>query len=115
MADLLAGKVIVVTGAGRGVGAEIAKLAGREGAKVVVNDLGTSERGEGATLRPAEETAAAIRAAGGEAIANGANVASWDQAHQLIDAAIGAFGGLDAVVNNAGILRDVIFHKMNET
>lgn len=114
MADLLAGKVIVVTGAGRGVGAEIAKLAAREGAKVVVNDLGTSERGEGTSLSAAEENAAAIRAAGGEAISNGANVASWDEAHQLIDAAIKAFGGLDAVVNNAGILRDVIFHKMTE-
>ena len=114
MADLLAGKVIVVTGAGRGVGAEIAKLAAREGAKVVVNDLGASERGEGANLSPAEETVAAIRAAGGEAIVNGANVASWDQAHQLVAAAINTFGGLDAVVNNAGILRDVIFHKMTE-
>jgi NAD(P)-dependent dehydrogenase (short-subunit alcohol dehydrogenase family) len=115
MADLLAGKVIVVTGAGRGVGAEIAKLAAREGAKVVVNDLGSSERGEGANLSPAEETVAAIRAAGGEAIVNGANVASWDEAHQLVDAAIKAFGGLDAVINNAGILRDVIFHKMTES
>ena len=114
MADLLAGKVIVVTGAGRGVGAEIAKLAAREGAKVVVNDLGSSERGDGANLSPAEETVAAIRAAGGEAIVNGANVASWDQAHQLVDAAITAFGHLDAVINNAGILRDVIFHKMTE-
>jgi NAD(P)-dependent dehydrogenase (short-subunit alcohol dehydrogenase family) len=114
MADLLTGKVIIVTGAGRGVGAAIAKLAAREGAKVVVNDLGGDERGEGADLGPAESTVAAIRAAGGTAVASGANIASWDQAHQLIGLAIDAFGGLDAVVNNAGILRDVIFHKMTE-
>jgi NAD(P)-dependent dehydrogenase (short-subunit alcohol dehydrogenase family) len=114
MSKMLAGKVIIVTGAGRGVGAAIAKLAAREGAKVVVNDHGGSERGEGASLSPAEQTVAAIRDAGGEALASGGNVASWDEAHQLIAAALDAFGGIDAVINNAGILRDAIFHKMTE-
>lgn len=114
MPKILAGKVIIVTGAGRGVGSEIAKLAAREGAKVVVNDLGGSERGEGASSTPAEDTAAAIRAAGGEAVVDGGNVASWADAHRLVATALEAFGDLDAVVNNAGILRDVIFHKMTE-
>jgi len=114
MADVLKGKVVVVTGAGRGVGAEIAKLAANEGAKVVVNDLGGSEGGQGSDLGPAQQMAAEINKAGGEAIANGANVASWDGAHELIAAAIKAFGDVDVVINNAGILRDVMFHKMSE-
>lgn len=114
MSKVLEGKVVIVTGAGRGVGAEIAKLAAAEGAKVVVNDLGGNERGEGGSLSPAQETVEAIRAAGGEAIADGNNVASWDGAHKLVAAAIEAFGRLDGVVNNAGTLRDTIFHKMTE-
>jgi NAD(P)-dependent dehydrogenase (short-subunit alcohol dehydrogenase family) len=114
MADVLKGKVIIVTGAGRGVGAEIAKLAAKEGAKVVVNDLGGSEGGEGNDLGPAQQVVAEIEAAGGEAIANGANVASWDGAHDLFAAGLKAFGDVDAIVNNAGILRDGIFHKMTE-
>jgi NAD(P)-dependent dehydrogenase (short-subunit alcohol dehydrogenase family) len=114
MANVLKGKVVIVTGAGRGVGAEIAKLAAKEGAKVVVNDLGGSERGEGGDLAPAQQVVAEIKQAGGEAIANGANVASWDGAHELFAAAMKAFGDVDAVVNNAGILRDTIFHKMSE-
>ena len=114
MANILSGKVIIVTGAGRGVGAEIAKLAAREGAKVVVNDLGGNERGEGGTLGPAEEVVAEIRAAGGEAIADGSNVASWEGAHALVASALEAFGDLDGIVNNAGILRDTMFHKMSE-
>jgi NAD(P)-dependent dehydrogenase (short-subunit alcohol dehydrogenase family) len=115
MANVLKGKVIIVTGAGRGVGAEIAKLAAREGAKVVVNDLGGSEGGEGKDLGPAQQVVHEIKAAGGEAIANGANVASWDEAHELFGAAMKAFGDVDAIVNNAGILRDTIFHKMSES
>ena len=107
-------KVVVVTGAGRGVGAEIAKLAALEGAKVVVNDLGGSETGEGGSLGPAQEVVAAIKAAGGEAIANGDNVASWEGAHHLIADTVKAFGRVDGVVNNAGILRDKIFHRMDE-
>jgi NAD(P)-dependent dehydrogenase (short-subunit alcohol dehydrogenase family) len=114
MSRMLEGKVVVVTGAARGVGAEIVKLAAREGARVVVNDLGGSEKGEGASLRPAEELVAAIKAEGGEAIANGANVASWDGAHELFAEAMRVFGDVDAIVNNAGILRDTIFHKMSE-
>jgi NAD(P)-dependent dehydrogenase (short-subunit alcohol dehydrogenase family) len=114
MANVLQGKVIIVTGAGRGVGAEIAKLAAAEGAKVVVNDLGGDERGQGGSLGPAGEVVEAIRAAGGEAIAEGSNVASWEGAQKLFAAAITAFGDVDAIVNNAGILRDMIFHKMSE-
>ena len=115
MANSLDGKVMIVTGAGRGVGAAIAKLAALEGAAVVVNDLGGVEKGEGGSGGPAEEVAAAIRGAGGEALGNGANVASWDGAHQLFAAAMKAYGRVDAIVNNAGILRDTIFHKMSES
>jgi NAD(P)-dependent dehydrogenase (short-subunit alcohol dehydrogenase family) len=115
MANLLDGKVVVVTGAGRGVGAEIAKLAAREGAKVVVNDLGGDERGEGGSLSPAQEVVAAIEAEGGQAIANGSDISTWDGAHTLIETAIEKFGRVDAVVNNAGVLRDGIFHKMSES
>jgi NAD(P)-dependent dehydrogenase (short-subunit alcohol dehydrogenase family) len=114
MANVLDGKVVIVTGAGRGVGAEIAKLAAKEGARVVVNDLGGNEGGEGADLGPAAEVVAEIKAAGGEAIANGSNVADWQGAHDLFAAAMKAFGDVDAIVNNAGILRDGMFHKMSE-
>jgi NAD(P)-dependent dehydrogenase (short-subunit alcohol dehydrogenase family) len=114
MAGILKGKVVVVTGAGRGVGAGIAKLAAQEGAKVVVNDLGGSAGGQGSDLGPAQEVTQEILRAGGEAIANGNSVASWDGANELIAAALEAFGDVDAVINNAGILRDVMFHKMTE-
>jgi len=114
MSDLLKGKVIIVTGAGRGVGAGIAKLAAAEGAKVVVNDLGGNEGGEGNDLGPAQQVAEEIRKAGGEAIPNGANVASWDGAHELFASAMRTFGTVDGIVNNAGVLRDTMFHKMSE-
>jgi NAD(P)-dependent dehydrogenase (short-subunit alcohol dehydrogenase family) len=114
MADVLKGKVVIVTGAGRGVGAEIAKLAAVEGARVVVNDLGVSQGGEGASLGPADEVVQQIRAAGGEAIADGSNVASWEGAHALFANAMKTFGDVDAIVNNAGILRDTMFHKMSK-
>jgi NAD(P)-dependent dehydrogenase (short-subunit alcohol dehydrogenase family) len=114
MAGVLSGKVVIVTGAGRGVGAEIAKLAAREGARVVVNDLGGNESGKGEDLGPAQQIVAEIVAAGGEAIANGASVASWQGAHDLFAAAMNTFGDVDAIVNNAGVLRDVMFHKMSE-
>ncbi|MGQ0700436.1 MAG: SDR family NAD(P)-dependent oxidoreductase [Panacagrimonas sp.] len=114
MANVLSGKVVIVTGAGRGVGAEIAKLAAKEGARIVVNDLGGNERGEGGALGPAQEVVESIRAAGGEAIANGNDVSSWDGAHELFAQAMKTYGDVDAIVNNAGILRDTIFHKMSE-
>ncbi|MGQ0503313.1 MAG: SDR family NAD(P)-dependent oxidoreductase [Panacagrimonas sp.] len=114
MAEILKDRVVIVTGAGRGVGAEIARLAAREGARVIVNDLGVSQGGEGGGPGPAEEVAQDIRAAGGQAVADGSDVASWNGAHALVANAMKTFGGVDAVVNNAGILRDTIFHKMSE-
>lgn len=112
--DMLAGKVVVVTGAGRGVGRGIAIMCAQYGAKVVVNDLGGTEQGEGADQVPALEVVKTITDAGGEAIANFGNVAKKDDAEAMIEAARKEFGGIDCVVNNAGILRDVIFHKMTE-
>lgn len=113
MAGILAGKVVAITGAGRGVGREIALLCAREGASVVVNDLGTSGEGEGVDLSPAQETVNDIRAAGGKAVANGASVADPKGAASIIEDAVQNFGRIDAVVNNAGILRDRIWHKMS--
>jgi len=110
----LDGKVVIVTGAGGGVGEGIAKLAASRGAHVVVNDLGGSPTGEGADAGPAQRVADEIKAAGGSAIANTQSVASWDSAHEIVQSAIDTFGRLDVVVNNAGVLRDVIFHKMSE-
>jgi NAD(P)-dependent dehydrogenase (short-subunit alcohol dehydrogenase family) len=111
---ILEGKVILVTGAGNGIGAEIAKLAAKQGAKVVVNDLGASQFGEGGDSRPAQRIVDAIKAAGGEAAPSFHSVAAWDSAHAIIDDALKVFGRIDGVVNNAGILRDVIFDKMTE-
>lgn len=111
---LLDGKVALVTGAGRGVGREIAVLLAQQGAKVVVNDLGGSGGGEGSDDAPANEVIAAIREAGGEAVANFDSVASMKAAQGMVDQAVDTFGRIDIVVNNAGILRDSIFHKMTE-
>ena len=111
---LLNGKVVLVTGAGRGIGRDIAIAMARQGAKVVINDLGSTDRGEGADASPAHEAVQAIKDLGGEAVANGDSVTSWDGAHRMVKSAIDAFGRIDCVVNNAGILRDVIFHKMEE-
>jgi len=112
--DLLAGKVALVTGAGRGVGKEIALLMAKCGARVVVNDLGGTASGEDADMSPAQEVVNEIKAGGGDAVANYDSVAGFDKAQGMIDQARDTFGGIDIIVNNAGILRDVIFHKMTE-
>lgn len=109
----LDGKVIVVTGAGRGIGREIALLAAAEGAKVVVNDPGVASDGSGTNAAPAEEVVEEIRKRGGTAVANFETVAEAIPASKIIKAAIDSFGRLDGVVNNAGILRDAIFHRMS--
>jgi len=108
------GKVLIVTGAGRGIGREMAILGAKEGAKVVVNDLGGSVDGEGAgNQQPAEEVVEVIRKAGGQAVANFNSVAEPASAQAIVQAAIDNFGRIDAVINNAGILRDRIFHRMS--
>src|SRR5947209_16132184 len=102
----LDGRVAVITGAGRGIGREHALLFASEGAKVVVNDLGGSGEGTGADAGPAHDVVAEIAAVGGTAVANTDNVADWNGAQRLIEQATSELGGLDVVVNNAGILRD---------
>lgn len=100
------GRVVIVTGAGRGIGRGHALEFARQGAKVVVNDLGAELDGSGGSTGPAGEVVDEIRAAGGEAVANGNDVADWDGAEAIVQSALDAFGGLDVVVNNAGFLRD---------
>ncbi len=109
----LAGKVVAVTGAGRGIGKEIALLCAREGAAVIVNDFGKSLSGQGTTEGVAGEVAASIKAAGGAAFPNSADISDPKAADSVITAAIEQFGRIDAVINNAGISRDIIFHKMS--
>jgi NAD(P)-dependent dehydrogenase (short-subunit alcohol dehydrogenase family) len=111
--NMLSGKVAVVTGAGNGIGAEIAKLMAKRGAKVVVNDAGVSASGEGRDPAVARAVVEQIEAAGGEAVPSVRDVADWDDAQGIIQDAIDAFGRIDVVVNNAGILRDGLFHKMS--
>lgn len=112
--NLLEGKVIVVTGAGAGVGKGIAVEAARQGAKVLVNDLGVSIDGSGASAGPAQDTVNEIVAGGGTAAANTDSVAEWGSAQKIIQQALDLYGRIDGIVNNAGNLRDVIFHKMTE-
>ena len=109
---MLDGRVAICTGSGRGVGAEVAKLMAANGAKVVVNDPGTSGGGEGNDRAPAQEIVDAIKAAGGEAVANYGSVAKFDDCLQMVAQARDAFGGLHIVFNAAGILRDKMFHNM---
>src|SRR5271165_6943432 len=113
MTRLLQDKVIVVTGAGRGIGREIALLCAAEGAKVVVNDPGVASDGSGASGAPAEEVVEEIKKRGGTAVANFESVAEAIPASRIVKTATDHFGRLDGVVNNAGILRDMIFHKMS--
>jgi NAD(P)-dependent dehydrogenase (short-subunit alcohol dehydrogenase family) len=111
---LLDGKTVIVTGAGGGVGRHIALAAAQEGANVVVNDLGGSVVGEGEDAGPAQLVVKEIVAAGGQAVTSTHNVAQAVSAQQIVELAIDQFGRIDGVVNNAGILRDAIFHKMSE-
>jgi len=110
----LEGRVAIITGAGRGIGREHALLFAREGAKVVVNDLGGAADGTGDDRTPAQQVADEIKAMGSEAIANADNVADWEGGQKLINAAVEAFGDLNILVNNAGILRDRVLVNMTE-
>jgi len=109
---MLEGRVAIVTGAGGGIGREMALALAEAGAKVVVNDIGASLAGEGADQGPAERVASEIRGRGGAAAPNTDSVSTWASANRIVQAALDAFGRIDCVVNNAGILRDRLFHKM---
>jgi NAD(P)-dependent dehydrogenase (short-subunit alcohol dehydrogenase family) len=114
ISDLCKGRVSIVTGAGRGIGREHALMLAAHGAKVVVNDLGGAADGTGADKGPAQQVVDEIRAAGGEAVANGDDVSNFEAARRMIDQAISTFGRLDVLVNNAGILRDRMLVNMTE-
>ncbi|WP_323146553.1 SDR family NAD(P)-dependent oxidoreductase [Pseudomonas marginalis] len=114
MSAMLEGKVVVVSGAGNGIGRAIALEMAAEGARVVVNDLGSSVHGEGQDAGPAQKVVNEIKALGGDAVASTDSVAGWDSAHRIVQTAMDTFGRIDVVVNNAGILRDRMFHKMDE-
>ncbi|HTZ70948.1 MAG TPA: SDR family NAD(P)-dependent oxidoreductase, partial [Acetobacteraceae bacterium] len=112
--SLLEGRVAIVTGAGRGVGRSYALMLARHGAKVIVNDLGSSAGGIGADETPAEEVVAAIEAEGGAAAINTADVSNWTQAQEMVQQAVDTYGRLDILINNAGILRDRMLVNMSE-
>ena len=113
MPNIVAGKVAIVTGAGRGIGRGIALLLAREGARVVVCDIGASLDGAGADVGPAQTVVNEIEKAGGEAIASTASISEPSNAEKIVAAALDQFGRVDILVNNAGILRDRIFHRMS--
>ncbi|MGH7153288.1 MAG: SDR family NAD(P)-dependent oxidoreductase [Acetobacteraceae bacterium] len=113
MAGMLDGKVAVVTGSGGGIGREIAVMMALAGARVIINDVGASLSGEGQSASPAQQTKQIIEQRGGHAEISTDSVADWGSAQKIIQAALDHFGRIDVVVNNAGILRDVIFHKMS--
>ena len=114
MTGILQGRIAIVTGAGRGIGRAHALELARQGARVVVNDLGTSGSGEGSASEVAQEVVAEIEALGGEAVANGADVADFEQAEAMVRQAIDTFGGLDVLVNNAGFVRDRMLVNTSE-
>jgi NAD(P)-dependent dehydrogenase (short-subunit alcohol dehydrogenase family) len=114
MSKLCEGRIAIVTGAGRGIGREHALSLAAHGAKVVVNDLGGNVDGSGGDLSPAQQVVEEIKGMGGEAVANGDSVSSWEGAQRLINLAVETFGGLDVVINNAGILRDRMLTNMTE-
>jgi NAD(P)-dependent dehydrogenase (short-subunit alcohol dehydrogenase family) len=114
MVGLCEGRVCIVTGAGRGIGREHSLLLAAQGAKIVVNDLGGSMDGEGSEAGPAQQVVDEITAAGGEAVANTDDISEWTGAEKLVQQAVDAFGRLDVLVNNAGILRDRMLTNMSE-
>ena len=114
MAGMCEGRICIVTGAGRGIGREHSLMLAEHGAKVVVNDLGGEMDGEGKSTGPAQQVVDEIKAMGGEAVANTDDISDWDGAERLIKTAIDTFGGLDVLVNNAGILRDRMLTNMTE-
>ena len=109
----LEGKVAIVTGSGGGIGREIALSLANEGVSIVVNDIGVSLTGDGGSLQPAEETCGLITQKGGKAVSDNNSVTTWNSAKKIVENAMDNFGKIDIVVNNAGILRDTIFHKMD--
>ncbi len=114
MTGICESRVCIVTGAGRGIGREHSLMLAEQGAKVVVNDLGGGIDGEGRSTGPAQDVVDEIEAMGGEAVSNGDDISDWDGAKRLVDQAVETFGGLDVVINNAGILRDRMLTNMSE-